>query len=428
MIEDLYQKYLQCSSVTTDSRKVPDNSLFFALKGPNFNANKFADDALSKGAKYAVIDDPSYKKDDRYILVEDALTALQKLANHHRHQLKIPIIGITGSNGKTTTKELVHGVLKQKYNTFATPGNLNNHIGVPLSLLVIDDTIEIAVIEMGANKVGDIKELCDIAEPTHGLITNIGKAHIEGFGGFEGVLRAKTELYQHLIANGGQVFINSQNDVLSNMKKRFENPLMYPAQEDFFNCELIEADPFVIYRHENGEQVNTHLMGAYNFENIATALCIGKFFEVPAEKANQSIAGYQAKNNRSEIIKLDSITILMDAYNANPTSMEAAINNFAQMKKSPKMVILGDMFELGDTATEEHHSLGKLVKDLNFEKTIFCGSEMKHAKEAYSEALYFEEKVDLINYLKNAHYKDYYILIKASRGMALEDILPHLKE
>ena len=285
-VQQLYQKYLECGAVCTDTRQILKGSIFFALKGPTFNANAFAEEALQKGAAFAVVDEPAFAKNERCLLVEDGLKSLQQLASYHRSQLKIPVIGLTGSNGKTTSKELLNAVLRKKYKTFATKGNLNNHIGVPLSILAIDSSVEIAVIEMGANHVGEIAELSTIANPTHGFITNIGKAHTGMFGGFENVIRAKSELYQYLVSNNGQVFINSQNPILKNMAKRFGSPLFYPAHGDYYRAELISADPFVKFKAENGEEVQTQLVGAYNFENIASALCIGKFFGVEAKLAN----------------------------------------------------------------------------------------------------------------------------------------------
>ncbi|MGK7396805.1 MAG: UDP-N-acetylmuramoyl-tripeptide--D-alanyl-D-alanine ligase [Candidatus Cyclobacteriaceae bacterium M3_2C_046] len=426
MIEELYQLYLKSKGVSTDSRKISKGVIFFALKGPHFNANEFAEQAIRDGAAYCVIDQPEFKKDDRYIVVEDSLIALQELANFHRKHLKIPFIGITGSNGKTTTKELINAVLSQEYKTFATRGNLNNHIGVPLSILSIGKKVEIAIIEMGANKVGDIDELCQIAEPTHGLITNIGKAHIEGFGGFEGVLRGKTELYDFLVKNDGRVFINSGNEILRNMKKRFENPVMYPNQGDFLQCEMIEADPLVVYRHENEEVVQTNLMGKYNFENIATALCLGKYFKVPSDKANQAIKDYIPANNRSQVLKKNTNTILLDAYNANPTSMAAAIENFAQMKVKVKVLILGDMFELGKDSMMEHRQIGELIAQKNFGMILLCGKDMEAAYKAIPEAIHFSQKKELINYLQKYPIQQSHILIKASRGMAMEDLLDYL--
>lgn len=426
MIEYIYEKYQESSGICTDTRKISKGNIFFALRGANFNANEFAKTALEKGAAYAVIDQEKYKEDDRYIVVDDTLRALQRLANHHRRQFNIPFIGITGSNGKTTSKELINAVLQQKYKTYATVGNLNNHIGVPLTILAIDKSVEIAIIEMGANKVGDIKELCEIAEPTHGLITNIGKAHIEGFGGFEGVIRGKGELYDWLLRTDGTVFINSQNEILRNMGKRFKNPYFYPAENDFYHCELVKAEPNVTFKAENGEVIEAEIIGKYNFENIAAALCIGKFFEVPPKKANEAVKSYSPTNNRSQIIKKGSNTIIMDCYNANPTSMKAAIENIKGMPDTRKAVILGDMLELGEDTASEHYKIGELVACCDFTDKLFVGRFMKEAMEENPDGHYFSTKKELEEYLEKNPFEETLVLIKGSRGIGLETILEKL--
>ena len=317
-IKDLYNRFLESGKISTDTRQISAGSIFFALKGDKFNANTFALQALEKGALYAVVDEKEYAVNDRCLLVDNVLETLQQLARYHRDQLKIPVIGLTGSNGKTTSKELLHGVLSKKYKTYATKGNLNNHIGVPLTLLAIDKTIEMAVVEMGANHLGEIALLCSIANPSHGFITNIGRAHIGMFGGFENIIRAKSELYQHLIQNEGTVFINSQNEILANMAKRFKQPIFYPAKGDYYHGELISADPFVKVKAENGSEIQTKLIGAYNFENIMSALCIGKYFGVQHDDANAAIEQYEPGNMRSQMVKKGTNTIILDAYNANP--------------------------------------------------------------------------------------------------------------
>ncbi len=425
MIEALYQHFLRAKSVSTDTRKIETGSIFFALKGPNFNANAFAAEALEKGASLAVIDEEEYKIDDRYFLVDDVLICLQQLANHHRHQLKIPIIGLTGSNGKTTSKELVAKVLSKKYNVCATQGNLNNHIGVPLTLLSITSKHDIAIIEMGANAVGEIGFLCTIAEPTHGFITNIGKAHIEGFGGFEGIIRGKSELYHHLIQSNGTVWINSQNEILSNMAKRFKNPYFYPAEGDYYHCKLIDASPFVRIETEN-QQVQTQLIGSYNFENIAVALCIGKFFGVPAQDAESAIKAYNPTNNRSQVIRKGSNTIILDAYNANPSSMEKALENLKGMDATRKAVILGDMKELGDTSAEEHQQIGKILSEMALDKVFLFGPEFNPAKKQLPNAYYTTNKDELKTMIAKEAFEDTLLLIKGSRSMGLETILEHV--
>jgi UDP-N-acetylmuramoyl-tripeptide--D-alanyl-D-alanine ligase len=424
--EHLYQLFKNSTGVCTDTRKIEKGNLFFALKGPAFDANEFAANALALGASAVVLDDPGryQKSDPAYFLVEDALKALQALALYHRRKLDIPFLAITGSNGKTTTKELTHMVLGTKFKTVATEGNLNNHIGVPLTLLKIDSTAEIVIVEMGANKIGDIRELCEIAEPTHGLITNIGKAHLEGFGSFDGVLRTKTELYQYLIANGGRVFINSTNPVLANMAKRFKAPILYPGPEDFYSCELVEANPFVSFQTRDGKIHSTKILGAFNFENIVAALTVGHFFGVEEEKAIQAVCQYIPSNMRSQLVEKRSNLILLDAYNANPSSMEQAIGAFGKMSgKKHKMIILGDMYELGSEEIGEHRKIGELVNSLKIDKVCLTGKLMQHALISAPGALYFPDPFSLRNWLQDSRLEDYLILIKGSRGMKLEGLV-----
>ena len=422
-IQNLYQKYRESGKVSTDTRQITPGSVFFALKGDKFNANEFAREALFKGASYAVIDEAKFAADGRFIVVENVLETLQKLARHHRDQLTIPIIGLTGSNGKTTSKELLNSVLSKKYKTFATKGNLNNHIGVPLSLLSIDSTMEIAVIEMGANLLGEIALLCSIANPTHGFITNIGKAHIGTFGGFENIIRGKSELYQHLIQQNGVVFINSQNPILANMAKRFKSPLFYPAEGDYYHCEFLGADPFIKIKVESGKEITTQLIGSYNFENIAAALCIGKYFGVEPLQATQAIASYVPGNMRSQILERGTNKIILDAYNANPSSMVAAIENLDNMRAGHKTVILGDMFELEGEAEVEHRAIGKLLAEKKFDTVYLCGALMKAAATENPSAHYFEHKTDLLKFLQQKPPSNSTILIKASRGIGLETVV-----
>ncbi len=426
-IVSLYEKFQSATGVSTDTRKIEEGNIFFALKGPNFNANKMAAEALSLGASYAVIDDADYNTDERCVLVEDVLETLQTLANHHRKQLSIPVIGVTGSNGKTTTKELMRDVLATKFKVLATKGNLNNHIGVPLTLLRINAEIEVAIIEMGANHVGEIAALCKIAEPTHGLITNIGKAHLEGFGGIEGVIRGKSEMYHWLIENQGVIFVNSQNEILSHIaKRRIKSPVYYPAQGDFLTLELIEAKPNIVFESIDGTRTTTTLSGAYNFENIAVALCVGKYFEVDMDKAKSAVANYVPDNNRSQIINMGSNTILMDAYNANPTSMKAALENLGMLDVKNKVAILGDMLELGEDSENEHKEIGRMTSALGLQQVIFCGPHMKAASEVNNAAHYFANKAALAEFLSANKIEDCTILLKGSRGMGLETLLDQL--
>lgn len=422
----LYKKYLSTSGVCTDTRQIKEDCIFFALKGPNFDANVLAEEALNKGAKYAVIDDPKHQKDDRFILVDDTLKALQNLANYHRNKLTIPFIAITGSNGKTTTKELTNLVLSQKYKVLATKGNLNNHIGVPLTLLSIDPSIEIAIIEMGANHLGDIAELCKIAQPTHGVITNIGRAHIGEFGGYENIIRGKSELYQHLIENDKHVWINSSHEVLKNMSKRFSSPSFYPNKSDNYVCELLSISPFITYRSMNSDEASTQLIGQYNFENIATALSIGHTFGVDESNANKAISAYQPDNNRSQVIKKGTNTYILDAYNANPSSMAVAIDTLAQMEAINKVLILGDMYELGEDSDAEHRKLGELLKNKGFTRVYFCGKLIKEGLTTYPAGKFFNDKMELAKEVKLQNYSDTLFLLKASRGIGLEKIIDEI--
>lgn len=427
-IEDLYLHFLQATGISTDTRSIIHGNMFFALKGPSFNANKLAVLAFEKGAAVAVIDDPDFDTDDRCFLVEDVLQTLQSLARHHRKQFDIPFLALTGSNGKTSTKELIRDVLETRYNVLATLGNLNNHIGVPLTLLRVTAQTEIAIIEMGANHVGEIAALCEIAEPSHGLITNIGKAHLEGFGGIEGVIRGKSEMYSHLIKTGGVIFVNSQQDVLRNMaERRIKNPYYYPQKGDYFHAELIASKPAVKYRDENNEEVTTQIHGAYNFDNICTALCVGKFFETDSVAANAAIAGYVSENNRSQTLERGDKTLILDAYNANPSSMEAAVRNLAGLNTPFKTVILGDMYELGDTKEQEHQNLGELTLKEGIDLAIFCGELMHSAAKANPDSIYCKTKEELSHYLDKNVMPAGYVLVKGSRGMGLETIVDKIK-
>ena len=431
---DLYQKYRECSGVSTDTRKIPSDSMFFALKGPNFDANLFATQALEKGAKYAVVDDLSVVTNENILLVENGLQALQNLANFHAQQLDIPFIALTGSNGKTTTKELINNILSTKFKTYATIGNLNNHIGVPLTILAIDETIQIAIIEMGANKQGDIKELVEICEPTHGFITNIGKAHLEGFGGVEGVRKGKGELFDWLAENNQTIFVNVAVSITYDMaieRQGFKEIIPYTTDTNrrFQTViTLLEDSPFVIFTDPEGGYYKSNLTGIYNFQNIAAAVRIGQYFGVETKIACQAAADYKPNNNRSQFIEKGSNNVFMDAYNANPSSMSAAITYFNNLKVDKKMVILGDMFELGEETVAEHEALGKLLATCNFDKILLIGSLMESALKELPmmKALYFPDKFGLHTWLQDYPQNNMHILVKGSRGMGLESILPFL--
>ncbi len=422
-ITTLYDRYKKTRLISTDTRAELKDTIFFALKGPNFDANEFASQALEKGAVLVVVDNPDVAKNEKYFLVEDVLSTLQDLARHHRDQLEIPVIGLTGSNGKTTTKELINVVLSTRFNTYATPGNLNNHIGVPLTLLSIMPEHEMSIVEMGANHVGEIALLSSIAKPSHGLITNIGKAHLEGFGGIEGVIRGKSELYQHLINVDGTVWINSNSRELSNMAKRFKDPLMYPNEGDYYHCQLQEAEPFLKIQTERGSVINTKLSGKYNFDNVAVALAIGKYFKVEQEKAEEAIAAYEPKNMRSQIVEQGSNRIILDAYNANPDSMKAALQNLEVQKADKKVVILGDMKELGEDSEAEHRKLGEQLVSMNLYHVLLCGELIEPTAQVVENADYFASRTELAEYLKYHPIKDSLILIKASRSIGLEKLI-----
>ena len=425
-IERIYKAFKASSGICTDTRKITSDCMFFALKGDNFNGNEYALDALKAGAKYAVVDEEIDDSNEHVLLVDNSLTCLQELAHHHRSKFSIPVIGITGSNGKTTTKELIREVLAEKYRVHATSGNFNNHIGVPLTLLNMPEDTEMAIIEMGANHVGEIAALCNIAAPTCGIITNIGRAHLEGFGGIEGVIRGKSELYHYLIQHDGVAFINSQNEILDNMSKRFADPVLYPSAGDFYHCTLLSAKPFVHLRSKTGLLIESQLIGEYNFENIASSLCVGSYFDVPEASMKEAIEAYVPENNRSQIVKTASNLIILDAYNANPNSMSVAIDNLSDLTAEKKVAIIGDMLELGETSDQEHHQIGQKLADQRFDIVLICGPHSKSAKKAYPEAIYFEKKEALVNYLELNPIDNASILIKASRGMGLESLVAHL--
>jgi len=418
--------FLTSTGVCTDTRKIQIGNLFFALKGPNFNANALAEEALEKGAIAAVIDDAVFDIGDKTLLVEDGLKALQDLASDYRRSLKIPIIGLTGSNGKTTTKELLFSVLSQKFHCYATAGNLNNHIGVPLSILQIKPNHEMAVIEMGANKQGDIKELVEIAQPTHSLITNVGKAHLEGFGGEAGVRKGKGELFDYVAKYGGTVFLPKDRNVVHEMCQERGISKCIIANEEMPTT-IVEAKPTITFSCADGSIVKSHLPGIYNFENIQMAIAVGKSFGLSDEACRIGISSYLPTNHRSQFIKIGSNQVLMDAYNANPSSMEAAISHFAETENNPKIVILGDMFELGDLSASEHASLGKLIAGFQFSKVLLVGKHMQHALVHLPQAYYFPDKFGLHNWLQDNPITHSFLLVKGSRGIQLESVLAFLE-
>ncbi|MBP8791961.1 MAG: UDP-N-acetylmuramoyl-tripeptide--D-alanyl-D-alanine ligase [Lutibacter sp.] len=411
----LYPLFLECSSVDTDTRKIRKNSIFFALKGDNFNGNSYALEALKLGAKYAVVDEESYSNHPNIILVNDCLTALQQLANIHRKTLRTPIISLTGSNGKTTTKELINTVLSKRYKTVATIGNLNNHIGVPLTLLSMTESTEIGIVEMGANHLKEIELLCSIAEPNYGYITNFGKAHLEGFGSVEGVVKAKSELYDSLRKNNGIAFINTDDEKQVNQSKEIECVNFNGAEIIF-----LEANPFVKVQYKD-TVITSQLIGKYNYNNIAVAIAIGAYFDITINLIKEGIENYIPSNNRSQIIEKDSNKIIMDAYNANPSSMTAALENFQQLDSDNKIALLGDMFELGNESAAEHQKIAEIATNSNFNEVYLIGKAFSTTN--VKNAFIYDSFESFKNSKEKLAFSNATILIKGSRGMALERIL-----
>jgi UDP-N-acetylmuramoyl-tripeptide--D-alanyl-D-alanine ligase len=428
-IEQLYQYFITCTSVTTDSRNCPEGSLFFALKGESFDGNKFALSSLEKGCRYAVVDDEKYAIDGRFLLVDNCLEALQQLAKMHRCRLKTPVIGITGTNGKTTTKELIATVLSQKFNTLFTQGNFNNHIGVPLTLLQLKPEHEMAVIEMGANHPGEIKTLANIACPDFGIITNVGKAHLEGFGSFEGVIRTKGELYDYIRANGGSLFVNLDNPVLSDLSANIARVGYALASEEAVVKGFIISDgPFLKLIWKKSDEVaeyavSTNLIGEYNAENVLAAICIGSHFGVVPGQINLALETYQPTNNRSQFKETEKNHLIIDAYNANPTSMNASILNFRHIHAAKKAVILGDMFELGDQSQQEHQKIVDLLGESAFDKVILVGERFGAIP---SDFIKIADTASLIAYLEKEQLSGYTVLVKGSHGMRLDKSVDQL--
>jgi UDP-N-acetylmuramoyl-tripeptide--D-alanyl-D-alanine ligase len=421
-IEQLHSYYLQCNSACTDTRKIEENDMFFALKGDNFNGNTYTELALKKGAKYAIIDEKEFVSIPHTIFVQNVLETLQLLASYHRVYLNTPIIALTGSNGKTTTKELINAVLSRKYHTTATIGNLNNHIGVPLTLLAMTKDTEIGIVEMGANHLKEITFLCNIAKPDFGYITNFGKAHLEGFGSVQGVITGKCEMYDYLIANNKTIFING-NDAIQTEKTNeadrftFGNNLTFDVKIDF-----IEAQPHVKVRY-NKLTVSSHLIGEYNFYNIAAAICIANYFKVEDKAIKAGIENYIPTNNRSQVMIKGSNKIILDAYNANPTSMHAALLNFEKLNDKIKIAILGDMFELGKDAEKEHQAIVDLASTLLLDTVVLIGSNFYNTKIVSSKVSIFKSFDDFKQNFNLSQIENTTLLIKGSRGMALERVL-----
>jgi UDP-N-acetylmuramoyl-tripeptide--D-alanyl-D-alanine ligase len=425
---ELYRYFTKYPHISTDTRKLKEQSIFFALSGPNFNGNQFAKTAIESGCAFAVIDQPEYQLNDKYLLVEDVLKSLQQLALYHRKQMNAKIIAITGSNGKTTTKELLFQVLSRKYNTLATIGNLNNHIGVPLTLLQLNSHHEIAIIEMGASKQGDIKELVEIAEPDFGLITNIGKAHLEGMGGFDGVIKTKTELYDFIRQAKNTLFVNTIHTVFQEKSKGIPQFTFGNDESNDVIGNYLGTSPYVHLKWKskneiNVHEVNTQLMGGYNYENILAAIAVGVFFEIPSTLISEAIASYKPTNNRSQLLKTENNSLVLDAYNANPTSMEAALLNFKALPAANKVVVIGKMMELGETSSIEHQKIVQLIKECNFSKVFLIGEPYQEFEIDDSLKVFENVKV-AISYFENTPLKGCTILIKGSRANQLELLQP----
>ncbi len=428
----LYQYFLENPKVETDSRKAGPGQLFFALKGANFDGNKFAAQAVAAGAAFAVIDDPQYAQGAQFLLVDDVLKSLQDLARFHRQQFTIPVLAITGSNGKTTTKELISAVMGSHYSTHFTKGNFNNHIGVPLTLLNMKADAKVAIIEMGANHLREIAGLCKIAEPTHGLITNIGKAHLEGFGGLEGVKKGKSELYDFLSQESGVAFVNHSEAYLPELSQSVNKKIRYQKSENpsleivSYEMKVIETVPFIKVAFLSSEgvlqEINTQLIGAYNVNNVMSAVAVGRYFKVPDEKIISAIESYCPDNNRSQIIQKGSNTFVLDAYNANPTSLEKALESFALRAGGSKIAILGDMLELGTYTEEEHRRILKMALELLGNKVVVVGKYFSKAAEE-EKLPSFRDVKELRAWFLAEHFENTLFLLKGSRGIQLEKLL-----
>jgi UDP-N-acetylmuramoyl-tripeptide--D-alanyl-D-alanine ligase len=420
-IKDLYKIYLQNPSVKTDTRKLEKGDIFFALSGPNFNGNNFAKKALEAGAAYVVVDEEINFNDKIIIKTKNALQTLQQLARHHREQFTFPFIAITGSNGKTTTKELIHQVLSKEYKTYTTEGNLNNHIGVPLTILKIKSDAQMAVIEMGANHLHEIESYCAYARPTHGLITNIGKAHLEGFGGIEGVTKGKGELFDFISAHDGTAFINCNDSAVKKLSSGIKNIIRYGSSEGFVTGKAIAVGSFLNVEINNEIGIiKTELVGEYNLDNVLAAVTLGKHFNIPGDKIKSAIENYNPSNSRSQLIKQNSNLIILDAYNANPGSMKAAIENFAKMPAENKILMLGSMMELGDESESEHREVLNIINKFKWSKVILVGDNFKSLIHPY---IHFNNSSEAKKWFKDQNFQQSQILIKGSRSMQMEKVL-----
>jgi UDP-N-acetylmuramoyl-tripeptide--D-alanyl-D-alanine ligase len=421
--EQLYKIFLQYPCIQTDTRKLQPNDLFFALSGPNFNGNLFAQQALDAGAAYAIVDELPATYNEKIIKVDNVLTTLQLLAKHHRQQFNIPFVAITGSNGKTTTKELLHEVLITTYTTYTTEGNLNNHIGIPLTILKIKAGAEIALVEMGANHQKEIESYCQFTLPTHGLITNCGKAHLEGFGGEEGVRKGKGELFDYLRANNGTAFIMTDYDYLQQMSKGIATVKTYGTKDAAITGAVKNSTGFLEVTITKGaaiDTIKTQLVGEYNLPNILAAVAVGKYFNVADEKITLALQNYAPSNSRSQLIEKEGNKIILDAYNANPTSMKAAIENFAKMAGDEKILLLGGMMELGRASVEEHEAILNVINNYKWKAVVLVGGDYNKLKHNYTN---FENSLQAKEWLHQLRPQHAQILIKGSRSMQMEKVL-----
>ncbi len=422
-IEELYKIYQQYPAVQTDTRKIKEGDIFFALKGENFNGNSFAEKALEAGAAYAVIDEASFEISGKTVLVDDVLTALQQLAKHHREQFSIPFIAIIGSNGKTTTKELVHTVLSSSFITYATEGNLNNHIGIPLTILKIKMDAQIAIIEMGANHQKEIESYCAYAQPTHGIITNCGKAHLEGFGGIEGVRKGKGELFDYLRSNNGAAFVMWDYDYLQDMSKGITSVLKYGTANADIEGIVIQSEPFLEVAINKGVDtgiIKTQLVGDYNLPNVLVAVATGKYFNVPAASIKEAIENYSPSNSRSQLVEKGSNKIILDAYNANPSSMKLAIENFSRLQADNKVLMLGGMAELGEESLNEHKGIVEVINETSWKAVVLVGGDFLKFQHPYTS---FTNATEAREWLQQQHFENSHLLIKGSRSMQMEKVL-----
>lgn len=420
-IEQLYQVFQQFPSVQTDTRKLKAGDIFFALKGPNFNANEFAEKALEQGAALVIADEQLFKLNDKIVLVQDTLETLQLLAKYHRRHLHIPFIAITGSNGKTTTKELVSTVLATTYKTYTTQGNLNNHIGVPLTILSVKPDAEMAVIEMGANHQGEIASYCEYTIPTHGIITNAGKAHMEGFGGVEGVKKGKGELFRYLKKNEGTAFVMWDYEYLHEMSDGIPHIIRYGTSGADLNGSVLKSDPFLVVSTDKGpSEINTQLVGEYNLPNVLVAVTVAKHFKVENDAIKKAIESYAPSNSRSQLIEKNGNKIILDAYNANPSSMKTAIENFARIQGSNKVLMLGGMMELGVESEQEHKDIIALIEKFNWKDVVLVGGDFLKINHHYHS---FKNSTEAAEWLKQQNLKDAFLLVKGSRSMQMEKVL-----